>query len=298
MSMYKIFSAPALMATLFLSVGCASGLKDIRPEAVKSGISADDEAKARAMLLRAAENAGGQELLNQHAGFRTEMDDVWESAFAKLMFLRYEPEQKIVVEAAGPRVDNVTMTLVDGERAGEVWGLEDNNVYIQEKGGEKEFTDDEITMLYIKNPASLVLLPLRLAYADKVGYLGTVDYEGKTYEQLFVTWETLDTNAKFDQWIVWIDPETGNIAKAKFTIREYTGMLGDEAVVELEDYQKFGDVTIPTKIRGLFALDDADPIRTWTVTSFAWTDEMAEAVVGDDGPASQPAKGDELSFAQ
>ena len=162
-------------------------------------------------------------------------------------------------------------------------------------------------MLYVKNPAALVLVPLRLGYADKVSYMGTIEHEGKVYEQVFATWETLDPNMKFDQWVVWIDPDTGNIAKAKLTIREYTGMLADEAVVEFGEYKTFGDVTVPTTITALFALDDTDPIRSWTVTSFEWTDAPVDAakpndaapsadgaVLPDDGtdpggPASQPA---------
>lgn len=265
----------ALLSGLALSVGCASGPKDIRPDEVLDGISAQEEARGRALLERAAQNAGGREVLMRHAGFHSEMTDTWSNAFGKLVFLKYEPIQQIVVEVDGPRVDQVKLTLVNGERAGEVWGVQDNRVYLQAPGREREFTDDEITLIYVKSPASLVLLPLRLAYADKVGYVGPVEFEGKRYERVFVTWESLDPNMKSDQWVVWIDPETGNIAKAQCTLREYTGIYADEAVVELGDYKTFGDVTLPTTISGLFSMTDADPIRTWTVHSFAWTDTAA-----------------------
>lgn len=265
-----------LAATLILSatlMACASGPRDLRPAAVLDGITQEEAQKGRALLDRAAQNAGGKELLLRHPGFVTELNDVWTNWMGKMLFLRYEPEQRIRVEARGSRVDDVAMTLVGGERDGEVWGLENNRVYVQPKGEQRTFTDDEITMLYVKNPPAIVLLPLRLAYADKVAYAGPVEFEGKTYEQVFVTWSSLEPNTKFDQWVVWIDPDSGNIAKAKCTVREYTGLGPDEAVVELEDYKSFGDVMVPTTIKALFALEDSDPIRTWTIESFAWTDE-------------------------
>jgi hypothetical protein len=199
------------------------------------------------------------------------MTDVWTHWLGKMIFLQADPVQEVLVEARGSRVDNTRMTLIGGEKAGEVWGSDDNRIFVESADGKREFTDDQITLLHVKNPPALVLLPLRLAWADKVAYVGPIEFEGKTYERVFATWETFDSNMKYDQWVVWIDPETGNIAKAKCTVREYQGAMGDEAVVEVSDYKWFGDVMIPTKISGVFDFDETDPVRTWTVKSFEWT---------------------------
>ena len=198
------WTTPALLAaTCLLSIGCA-GLPDLRPESVLDGVSAQEEARGRALLDRAAELAGGKELILEHDGFRATFQDVWADGLPKLLFLRYDERQRIEVVAKNPNVTDVRMTLLDGERAGEVWGLEDNRVYI-DRGEGKEFTDDGPTMLYIKNPAALVLVGLRLAWADKVAYTGPVTHDGKRYETIFLSWETFEPNERFDQWHVWID---------------------------------------------------------------------------------------------
>lgn len=258
-----------LVLSILLSIGCA-GIKDIRPTQVLDGIDAQEAAKGRALLDRAAALAGGRELLSRHAGYRATFQDVWTNDMAKFMFLRYDEKQRLEVVAQNPNVDNVRMTLLNGERKGEVWGVKDDRVFI-ERSGKREFTDDEITLLYVKNPPALLLTPLRLAYADQVAYTGPITHKGKRYETVFVTWETLEPNTRFDQWNVWIDPDTGHIAKAHLTVREYTGGLVSDAAIEFKDYKRYGDVVVPTKIGALFSID-GDSIRTYNLEDFAWID--------------------------
>jgi len=284
---------PALIRLLSIalavfSLAACGSIHDIRPDSVLDGIDEDESARGHAALERAARNAGGKELLLQHAGFETEMTDTWSHWMGKMLFLRYEEQQEIAVKAAGPRVDDVRLSIIGGERDGEVWGVEGDKVFTQRPGESREYTDDEVTMLYIKNPAALVLTPLRLAYADQVSSMEPITYEGKTYDRVFVTWERLEPNLQYDQWLVWIDRESGNIAKAQLTIREYTGMAVKEAVAEFSDYRTFGDVTIPTRISALFELEDNEPIRTWTVNDFRWVDANNAQAEPATTPTSAP----------
>jgi hypothetical protein len=262
-------------AALFtITATACAGLPDLRPEQVLDGVTQAESDRARALIDRAAELSGGRELLNQHDAFQAVFLDVWTNRFAKALFLEYDPNQRISVYSENPDVSNVRMTLVNGDRAGEVWGLEDNKVFI-ERDGAREFTDDVGTMLYIKNPAALVLIPLRLAWADKVAYTGSITHEGKNYETVFATWETFEPNETFDQWVLWFDPDTGYLAKAHLTVRETGGGPVKEGAIDFAHYKRFGDVVVPTKISALFSIDGSS-LRTYNLESFEWIDAPRE----------------------
>lgn len=263
---------PLLVLTTLISTGCATGLPDLRPASVLDGVTQAESERARALLERAATLAGGKELLNRHAGFRAQVLDTWDNPLARLLFLKYDARQRLDVRVKNPNVTDVRMTLLNGDKKGEVWGLDANRTYV-EKAGKRAYTQDELIMLYIKNPAALALIPLRLAYADKVAYTGAVTHEGKRYETVFATWETFEPNDTFDQWNVWIDAETGLIARAHLTVREVKKGGVKEGALLFKDYKRFGDVLIPTIIGPIRNVRDASPLHTFHITSFAWEDD-------------------------
>lgn len=255
-----------LVAASLLLVGCAAGPRDIRPAAVMDGVTSEEERKGRALLDRAAENAGGKDLLLRYAGFRTEINDIGKNRFGQLQFLRYAPEQRIQI-GAERGTPSVTAVAPVTQYA---FDQEENAIYSTPPDEGPVFADQQVAMPYVSNPPAMVVLPLKLAYADKVAYAGQVEFQGQTYERVFVTWDSLEPTRAVDQWLVWIDPGTGNIAKARSTLRDAPGAA--ESILKLENYRQFGDVKVPTTIQALRSVDDVNPIRTWVVDTFQWTD--------------------------
>ncbi|WP_422858450.1 hypothetical protein ACOKFD_13830 [Flagellimonas sp. S174] len=62
-------------------------------------------------------------------------------------------------------------------------------------------------------------LPLRLRNAPILKYAGVRDFENKTYDLVFATWDKLKPHKEHDQYLLYIDRESGNLSFASYTVR-------------------------------------------------------------------------------
>lgn len=51
-------------------------------------------------------------------------------------------------------------------------------------------------------------------------YAGSKEIEDITYDLVFATWESLEPNKEFDQYLLYISQETGLVAFASYTVRD------------------------------------------------------------------------------
>ena len=63
-------------------------------------------------------------------------------------------------------------------------------------------------------------LPLRLKEAEILKYAGSTELNGQLYELVFATWGSLSPNKEFDQYLLYLNKETGILEYASFTIRK------------------------------------------------------------------------------
>ncbi len=62
-------------------------------------------------------------------------------------------------------------------------------------------------------------LPLRLKHAPIVKYAGATFVEGNSYDLVFVTWQQLEPHKENDQYLLYINRETGQLDFANYTVR-------------------------------------------------------------------------------
>lgn len=62
-------------------------------------------------------------------------------------------------------------------------------------------------------------LPIRIKEAPILKYAGIKEFEGSTYDVVFATWESLEPNKEFDQYLLYISQDTGLLTLASYTVR-------------------------------------------------------------------------------
>lgn len=67
----------------------------------------------------------------------------------------------------------------------------------------------------------LLEAPMRLLNAEIIKYAGTREVNGITYDLVFATWGSEEPNKEFDQWLVYIHPETKFIDISELTVRDF-----------------------------------------------------------------------------
>lgn len=127
------------------------------------------------------------------------------------------------------------LTLHNGDQAGEVWGLEEGQHYI-EKNGRREPNDDVASWSYPVSLAFLMSLPFELKGGTAVQHIGAREIRGRTLEGVLVSWGTLEPQEDVDQWVAWFDPTTKHIRFTEFTFRAF--LKSSVGVYAFDDHQR------------------------------------------------------------
>lgn len=148
--------------------------------------------------------------------------------------------------------------LLDGPARDEVWGIQAWAPYKKKAGGTVPTflsqTDRAITF-YLPTLQYFNELPFRLRSAPVVRDAGDSRHRGRRYQRVLVTWGTPEPRPDHDQYVLWIDRETGLLSMVRYTLRDGLAwmppgqarlfrsvMLG---TMHYEDYRDVDGVMVP-----------------------------------------------------
>ncbi|MEM7050914.1 MAG: hypothetical protein AAF604_14695 [Acidobacteriota bacterium] len=234
------------LATIFLlgllavsTVGC--GLADIRNSALQvEAPTAEAVERGRALLEATAERHG----LAAWSTFRTQEVTAVDTWPGWKRFMGHWPGE---VQRFRTQTILGTFTsraeLLDGEKAGETWGIQSWATYKQQGDGEPEFADDDHILFYLPTLQYFNELPYRLRHAEIVAYAGEDEHNGKTYDLVYATWGSFAANETHDQYELWIGRDSGLLEMAFYTVRD--GMKSAVGTIHFTDYREVQGVWFP-----------------------------------------------------
>ena len=220
-------------------VGC---LSDIRPDSFAA--SAEDPeaaARGRALLEDAAEAHGGLAAWRARDSVTVELTDEWQGIGrlfnpwpSRMIDVRLEQKLGTFDSRA---------TFLNDQDAGLVWGIAEGESWVQPPGKSAKPKNDGDLRFILPTMHYFTEIPYRLLEAPLVLDLGRETIDGRTYERVYATWESLEPNAEYDQYVVYIDTETGRIAKTHYTVREIFRSVS--GTMHYEDYQAVDGAWMP-----------------------------------------------------
>lgn len=200
---------------LLLTLGC---LADIRPDGLT-----DDEARGRAMLEAAAEAAGGLERWDAVEGSVVVMADTWPRPYG--LFSPWPEAHQTVSMTSIHHSFDTRVDFLDGGKAGWSWGISDWETWEVKPGEAAGWAKNSDAAFILPTMHYFLELPFRVLEAPIARYAGPESIGGVAYERVFVTWESVSPNREFDQYVIYIDPDTERIAKVHYTVREISGFV-------------------------------------------------------------------------
>ena len=102
------------------------------------------------------------------------------------------------------------------------------------------------TRFFYKGISHLIEFPFKMSSADVLEYLGKKEWNGNTYDLVFATWNSLDPSLHINQYIMWINQQTGLIDRFDTTGRDISPF--DKAQVIFK-YANYGKAIFPTTIK-------------------------------------------------
>ena len=115
-------------------------------------------------------------------------------------------------------------------------------------------------------------MPQRLTEAPIARWVHERTIGRHTYDVVFATWRTVEAHSEEDQYLVFIDQETGRIGKVQYTVREIAPFAA--GTCHLDDQREVGGVWIPHRMSVTNEPSDSpdDYLHRMTVSEFAWLD--------------------------
>jgi len=233
---------------IFVLTGC---MADLRTKSIiEEGITKESETKGRAILESAWKKQGFDKLSN-HQTYSFKGIDTWRTLLGKSG--KPWPDAKAYMElkyAIGTFDSQVK--YLSGKRKNVVAGLQSWKYYEKETEGELTFMEyNKKTGFILSAFQYFTELPDRLRNTPIVLYGGETEFNGNQYEIVYATWEKVEPHMEHDQYILWVNKETGLIEYSTYTLRDNylkpPGYKSFYGTIHYSDFRNIEGIMIPHK---------------------------------------------------
>ncbi len=269
-TMEKTFKIGFMALVLSAIVNC--GTADIRTDKIKNGVSASNERKALDIYAKVIEAHGGQEAHTKLRKGTFLFKDTWHGTLTKWVWMEWDDNGASYRMNFDPqKFGNTSIEFLEGDERGKVWGTHNEKFYIIPAGEEtKNFDDDIDKRIFNDTLEYMAILPFHIQNADKWAYVDDVQENSQNYHRIMASWGTLEPQANFDQWILYVNKANYRIDAVLFTVRDAANFI--KAVYLLKDYKKINGVYLPHKMDALLGTDlDASSVHTFEIRDAAFT---------------------------
>ena len=204
----------------FFNYGCS--VANLQTDALAAEQIPDAEARGRALLQKTYDAMGYAALANVETYEMTAHFE-WSSLWSAMpMNSLPGNKNKDIRFRYAPNTFDGQVEYLEGPKAGHVYGIQSWEAYQREspnapieKLGSKRYPWGLTAYQYILEG------PMRLMGADVVRYAGETEFDGNRYDLVFVTWGDGTQKTKYDQYLVYINQETGFTDLSEITITDF-----------------------------------------------------------------------------
>ncbi len=215
-------SIKLLMILSLIAVFHSCKTVDLRTDYVKEQPAQTAEEKGRQLLADAAQKMGYDKLANTEV-YETTANFKWKGLWP-LMPMNSLPgnlNKDIQFKFATNSFDGQVKYL-EGRKEGLVQGLQSWEGYkIKRNNGELKQHEHDRYIWGLATYHYLVEAPLTMKDAEIVRYAGEKEFDGQSYETVYVTWGTEEPNKQYDRFLVYVNKDTGFIDMAELTIGDF-----------------------------------------------------------------------------
>lgn len=249
-----ILTRHLFIALVLLSAACTA---DLRPDAmIKEPPGTDASQRGAAALARMAEAHGGVERLKAARVAEIVLSDTWPNPLYRWSSMPWDDDPQTMRLTMLLTRDMARVTFTDGDMRGQQWGIQQWCTWTAAPDKSPVFAKHEDAWFWLPTIQYFIEAPWRLREATTVVHLGQSKRNGVTYERVFLTWGDAAPQDTVDQYIAWIDAESGRLAFLEFTARDvYKFVTG---IARYEDYREVSGLWFASTIHIVTDHDDFD----------------------------------------
>lgn len=266
-----------VLISLLLTLASGAWLSctaDIRPEALRAAIPETAQQRGRQLLQRAAELHG---ISAWPAGrvARVEIHDRWpDNMMTKIVGPFAARELRYALEFT-TGTDNSRLRFLDGPQQGQVWGIQQWATY-RVQDGQVVFKEDSDLKFWLPTLQYFVELPYRITQATAAAYAGQQSVGGVTYDLVLASWNTLAPQSGVDQYLLYINAQSGLLEFAQFTVRDIAPFA--VGIMHYSSIPASGDIRLARDLQSLDSFDNLDVgLHHMTIDSISFPGDLQPA---------------------
>ena len=211
-------------------------LADIRNAHLKRGIQATDREKGKALIRKLEEACGGYQKWRSHDSANFIQSADWYDNETNWTTNPQDFEMTCVVGGSDGE-----LTLLNGPKAGTRWIIR-NGVTLTHDG---LIDQENHAMVWHKQDykSYWFQFPFKIREADLISYAGQREIEGTTYNIVYATWHSEEPNSRYDQFMLYLNPETNLLEWLEFTIRDIFPMA--TGISQFTNFQERNGIKLP-----------------------------------------------------
>ena len=228
------------------------GMADLRTKMIKKeGVTIQNTEKGKQLLGNAWKKQGFDKLKN-HTVYSYHAQDNWRGLLGKMGQIWSDMESEMDFKFRIGTFDGQVQFL-DGKHKGNFAGLQNWSYYEIIKNDtifkDKKSRQNRRKVFGISAFQYFTEMIDRLKKAPIISYAGEKEFRGQQYNLVLCTWDTVVPHMEHDQYLAWINKQTGLMEFTQYTIREtYLKPPGYKAfggAVEFTDFKNVAGVLIP-----------------------------------------------------
>lgn len=206
---------------LCLSLAWSCKLADLRPTTLKDA-TPNRETKA-VQLLEACVAAHGLTVLDTGTTYHMAIQDRWKGIYKMMNPLPYN-NQPLDFRLQAQNFESQATYLHRSKRA--QYGIHNLKTYQINADGERVYRQKNGHLFgWAALHYLLVELPSRLYKAPILKYAGQKTVDGIAYDLVLATWESVTPNKTYDQYLIYIHPDTKRLDRVNYTIRGFKEVI-------------------------------------------------------------------------
>ena len=230
-------------------------LSDIRPDTFQNNYTFSNNGQA---YLEKSQLAHGMEHWLTQDSIRYEIKHTLHSGMAQFMLAPDSHNPLKYDYLSFPQDRQSSFYRSNSPESSYLIGCDDQGVF-KESEEKREYGQSSLDFFYyaIKH---LIEFAFEMNSASIIEYMEEQKVDGKTYELLFATWESMEPIMDYDQYIIWINKQTGLIERFDATGRGIAPFA--IAKVTFEYGENNGKIIIPKVVKVISATFGEKPVMT------------------------------------
>lgn len=216
-------------------------VSDLRPQAIKNGISPAAARRGRALIAEMEKALGGYETWRAKRRGMFLMEAIWH--FPDRWLIGWKVNPQVFTQESILGTDDSRMVLWNGPDKKQSWGIKKGRTYRQEPSGKRHWVAHEGYQRKLLYKSYWFQFPFRIREASVVADVGPAVVEGRRYERVFASWGKQQPSRKYDQFVLYIHAKTRQLEWLHFTVREK--VPGVMLATRFSDYRKVGGISLP-----------------------------------------------------